>query len=150
MKNISIKINKDAIISEISLATAYAAAKADSNDRLLFERVATIKADDEILHRFWREMTGKITHRLQEFIAATEVTDEFFSMTLEVSGGYDEILSPSVETDLFSCMAAGIISGWFRFSLPQRAAEWMQESDSFLDRAVSKLCHRSKPRRNIK
>ena len=146
MKEIKIIFNKTEIYDEVSLNSAYAGAK-NATGEDIYERVATVDADRELLSRFLTEMYGKVSERLREFIVESEEREDEILVTLEISGAYDDSLTPSVRSDLFGAMAKGVASMWFRFTSPSRSAEWLAESDSLLSRAYSKLCYRKKPLR---
>lgn len=144
MKNIIIKLNKTDTFEQVSLTSAYAGAKCET-DAASFERIATQEADARFLGQMWKEMCGLITERLRSFISASSLTDEEFSVTLELSSSYDDSLTPSVVTDIQACMVAGIIARWFQFSLPEKADEWTTNLDTIINRVIGKLCHRKRP-----
>ena len=147
MKNLIIIITKSTVLDDVSLNSAYAGAK--SNDgKASFDKVAVIEQDEAMLSRFWTEMCGKITDKLKEFVAVSSLTSDKFSLTLELSGAYDESMSQSVVEDLKAALATGVTARWFRYTLSDRAEEWDAQSTRLLDSALSKLCHRSKPVRS--
>ena len=146
MKILNISIEKSKILEEVALASAYSGAKTEGSPDF-FDRVATIEEDAGLLSRFWTRMCGTVTDKLKSFITASETTDESLSLTLELSGAYDDSLTPSVKSDLFSAMAAGVAAGWFQITFPSRAHEWEAQSELLLKRCFSKLCHRKKPKR---
>lgn len=144
MKNIEIIISKTEVLEKVSLESAYTGAKTDQDDRF-YDRVATIDADKELLSGFWIESCGKITDKLREFIRSSVNNELALTLNLEISNAYDEALTPSVKEDLRGVLLYGIIGRWFRFTFPERSAEWLAQSSDLLERACSKLCHRSRP-----
>lgn len=146
-KIIKINVNKAAIMAEVALASSYAGAKSENSERSLYDRVATIKADEEILSRFWRETCGMVCEKFREWISSLSRSDEELEIALELSGSYEESLNGSVESDIFSGIAAGVIGRWFRYSYPERAKEWEDESGRLLESAEKKICYRKKPKR---
>lgn len=143
MKILLINIFKDAIISEVALTSAYAGAKMAED----FERVATANKDNKLLTRFWMEVCGRVADKLKSLINGHKLSETSLQLQLSLSGNYDESLNESVESDLFSAIAMGVTAGWFRYSLPEKAAEWKTESERLLTSAFSKLCYRRKPQR---
>lgn len=147
MKKLELKLLRTDVMSEVSLATAYAGIKSIATEATVFNRVAAMPSDEELILRFWREMCGIVTEKLREFIIDSLQSDSQFSVTLRLSEAYDESLNPSVESDIYSAFTAGVIARWFRYSLPERSQEWASESMTMLERAYRKLYQRTPPRR---
>lgn len=148
MKNINISIAKAEVFEDVSLSTAYTGAKTDvSKD--FFLRVATDKADIDILDRFWRITCSCITEKLKDFIRSSDFSGQSLNLSLELSSAYDEALTPAVEKDLFAFISAAITTRWFTMTFPERASEWETLSSSLLSRVIANLCHRKKPSRTL-
>ena len=143
MKNLFITILKDAIISEVALTSAYAGVKLGED----FERVATVDKDSRLLSRFWLEMCGRVSDKLKSLISSQSLSESSLQLQLSLSGSNDESFNDSVESDLFSAISMGVTARWFRYSLPEKAAEWETEAERLLTSAFSKLCYRLKPQR---
>lgn len=146
MKEILISISKKEVFDEVSLKTAYTGVKTEA-EKGFYDRVATVEADKELLERLLTESFGALTDALREFIKRADFEEASIALTLEVSGSYDDTFTPSLKNDLFSAVAADVAQRWFRFSYAEKAEELKEEKNMFLKRAVSKLCHRSKPKR---
>lgn len=147
MNQLIINIPKDGIFTEVSLASSYAGAKA-GDDENAFARVSTVEEDSELLERFWYDTCGEVADRLKSFTVDSEFTGLGFSITLELSAAYDTAMTPSVEREIFSSIATGVTSRWFRFTKPEISEEWSQRSSELLSRVFAKLCHRKAPRRS--
>lgn len=146
MKTLNYNITKEAILNEASLLSAYAGLKNPDGEKI-FSRVALSDEDNELLTRFWTEMTGKVTDCLQSLIKSSVADENSFTIELELSNSYDENLNGSVENDLTMAIANGVTGSWFSLSLPDKASEWKALSESLLLRAFKKLCHRRRPLR---
>lgn len=146
MYKIDIVFNKSNIFDEVSLNSEYIGAKNESDENI-YERVSTVSADEDLLNRFLTEMQGVIIEKLREFITDVKYSSQDFSVTMELSGAYDEALTPSVKEDLFAAMSKGVCARWFRFTYPAKSSEWLNQSDALLSRAYAKLCYRKKPQR---
>lgn len=144
MKQLIIRLPKDSIFTEVSLASSYAGVKSCAEDSD-YSRIATVTEDSELLERFWTDACGEVASVLKEFTVDTVFTEEGFELNLELSSAYESAMTPSVERDLFSSVAAGVTARWFRFTLPDKAEEWEIRSDELLTRAHRKLCSRRKP-----
>ena len=145
MKKILLKFNKNAIMEEVGMTSAYLGAKSGEEEGKSFLKIATIEADRDLLDRFWVEMTGRIADKLKNVIKSNSLSETDFEMELEVSGAYDESLTPSVERDLYASLVAWVTARWLRYTFPDRANEWEAEANSLLERAFCKLCYRKKP-----
>lgn len=146
MKEIEIIFNKAKILDEVSLNSEYVGSKSTEPDDI-YDRIATVEADTLLLSRFLAEMYGNVTEKLREFISKSGSAGEDFTLTLELSNAYDDSLTHSVKEDLFTAVAKGVAARWFRFTMPDRATEWLNESEALLTRAHTKLCFRRKPLR---
>lgn len=146
MKNIKTILTKSEILEEVSLKTEYTGAKAEAPEGF-YDRVATVSADNALLSTFWKEMAGKLMETFRPFVDSMDIGEDSLQISLNVSNGYDESLTPSLENDIRSAFVAGITAGWFRFTSPDKHSEWSEASTRFLSSALSLLCHRRPPRR---
>lgn len=146
MKRIDIILLKSDVFAEIASTTAYTGNKTVAADRSeFFERVATAGGDDEILSRYWREACAALADALRCFISAVTFGRETFSMTLEVSGSYDETLIPAAEQKILSIVATSVTMRWFRIAMPERAVEYEREMKLLFDSLLANLYYRKKP-----
>ena len=162
MKIITLSFSKAEIFQQVALATAYTGAKAEppnnntnTSDKLisagqLFDRVATINSDSSILSTIYTQVCGEVQDKFKTFITAVDTSLEALTLTLELSGAYDDSLTESVKGDIFEAMVAGITAGWFRYSLPSAVTDLENRCSQLLSRAFAKLCHRRKPDRRQK
>ena len=141
MKIIKINISKSAIFKDVSLNTVYAEAGNASDST----RIQTIDDDKSYLDRAFSEIVGWITDRLRQFLQDYKSIDGDVQFILEVSGSYDDSLTPTVESDLREAIAAGVTAAWFRFTCPSLVKEWQELRETILTRVISKLCYRKKP-----
>lgn len=150
MKIININISRGEIDAELSKITAYAGAKTPSADvDRDYDRIATVDEDAAMLNRYWHNSGNTLADCLKDFITGFQMDDSVIALTLEVSGAFDESLTPSVEGDLKSFVAAAMARAWFAITLPDRAAEWEGESNRLLRDASRKLYHRRRPQRQL-
>ena len=113
----------------------------DSDSGALFERVATVEEDADLFARYWRDACAIVAERLKQFVGR-RVWREELSLNLEVSGAFDDSLSPSVETAVFSVIAAPLSARWFRLSMKEKAEEWEEEASRLLAEIERMLFHR--------
>lgn len=144
MKNIAISLIKASVLEEVALNTAYTGVKTDA-EKGFFDRVATIDEDEELLSRVWKKVCGEVIEKLKQYISAINIKDESMELSLEMSGAYDDTLTPALITDIKDAVAAGVTAGWFSFSCPEKAKDWENMKAGLLTNAFSKLCSRKKP-----
>lgn len=146
MKILSIIFNKTDILKEVSLASAYSGAKAEAPESL-FERVATVEEDNELLSRLWTQAGAAILDKFKAFIISSEISDFQISFSMELSSAYDDSLSDSIKSDIFAAFIAAIMALWCKYSWPEKSSGWDVEARDLLARAFSKICHRRRPYR---
>ena len=148
MKEISIIISKRDVFEEVGLQTSYAGLKNDNNSGF-YQRVAALKQDEALLNRFWSIVCGKVADYLQGLVREYSDSADSFSLQLEVSGAYDDVMTPSVRSDLFNAMWSGVGAAWFDLTYPEKGEEWHLKEEQFLKSMLSKLSQRRKPMRSI-
>lgn len=148
MKIIKIYVKNADIFAEVAKTTAYAGAKTDSGDpATTFDRVATVDPDENLLERYRQMACSELIDALRAFVTGADFSGPTLSLTLEVSGSYDDSLTRSVETDIFSFIVAAISARWFRVTWPAKAGEYGEEARGFITEATRKLYHRRRPMR---
>ena len=150
MKTIKIAIRNADIFKELAKVTAYAGAKSDS-DALseVVDRVATVKEDDELLSRYWEMACSGLVDRLKSFVTVADYSADSLLLQLETSGAYDDSLTPSLRTDIFSYLVADIAARWFRITWQEKAESYAGEASRLLTEAERKLYHRRRPVRRM-
>ena len=150
MKTIEINISRDEIDTEISKMTAYTGFKSPSaGNQEEYDRIATVDEDTALLDRYWATAGNTLAERLKGFVTVFGLTAGALTLTLEVSGSYDDTMTPSVRGDLRDYMAAAMLRSWFSLTLPAKAEEWEVESGRLLRDISSKLHHRQRPKRQV-
>lgn len=144
MKQINIYITKDEILQDVALKTAYTGVKSPEETNL-YDRVAFMRHDAPLLNGFWNQSACYIADCLKNYMEEFACSDTAFSLYLNLSGSYDDAMTPALQTDIFSALSAGVIARWFKITCPDRAGEYIEESEAAVARALSRLCHRMKP-----
>lgn len=140
MKSINIAINKSDVFEAVSLNADYSSTNVED-----LKRISTLDVDKDILTRFWKETGGNISEKLKTFISIISFSEDIINVVLEVSNAYDDALTSSVETDLYSAIVAGITAKWFSFTLRDLHQEWEEQMEKLFNRIISKLCYRKRP-----
>lgn len=148
MKYIELTIRNADIFLELNKMTAYTGVKTESNaSNALYDRIVTAGEDSDILERYRGMACSELVERLKEFVVSADSSDESLTLRLCVSGAYDDILTPSLRTDIFMFITANIAARWFRLTFPEKADEYKEEAERLLGDAVKKLFHRKRPTR---
>lgn len=150
MKYIELAIRNADIFKELAKVTAYAGAKSDSDALAdVVDRVATVKEDDELLSRYWEMACSGLVDRLKSFVTVADFAGDTLTLQLEVSGSYDDSMTPSLRTDIFSYLVADIAARWFRIAWQEKAESYVSEAARLLTEAERKLYHRRRPVRKV-
>ncbi len=148
MKTININIARSEIDKELSKITAYTGAKSIAGgSQEDFDRVATADEDAAMLDRYWLNAAGMLAEHLKEFITSASADTAGISFALEMSGAYDDSLTPSLKEGAAALVAAAMAKSWFSMTYPEKAAEWEAECVRLLKETDRKLYHRRKPAR---
>lgn len=150
MKQITFTIGKSDVYKEVARTTSYDGAK--SGDAAVYNRIFTTDEDEEFLDRFWTETKGSLLSTLKRYLVSeSETTDSegavTFTVTLEVSGMYDDNLTASVQNSLFSYFVSGVISKWYTIASKDEAAGFATEASANLEDIMRKITHKVKPTR---
>ncbi len=148
MKYINLSFTNAEIFQELAKTTAYTGVKNESEDAATaFNRVATVEEDSGLLQRYWEMACSELIEKLKRFVTSAVNTSDRLTLSLETSGAYDDSLTPSLKTDLFSFLVASIAARWFRMVLKERAEEYGREASAKLTEAERKLYYRKRPQR---
>lgn len=151
MKIIDLIVLKSDILKTVAKTTDYTGKKTESaNENAFHSRVATETNDEELLNDFWRDSCAHLAEALRVFITEDQFGKETLKLTLEVSGSYDEALTPAVENGVLSFLSADITARWFDITYPEKAGEWKTEAGRQLRCLTRNLYHRVKPKRGNK
>lgn len=152
MITITLDISKAAVYGEVAKTTAYTGAKM-ADDKEAYDRIFTTEEDSKMLDRFWDEAASLATGAMKRFVVEVGGTTSGgvagYNVVLELSGSYDEILTPSVEKSLFSYFVNSIVGKWDSISNKGDVARYEGEATEALRDVVSKLCYRKKPVRRV-
>lgn len=146
MSKIEIIVLKSDVEAEVGKVTGYTGDKTEAENQSAFhDRVATTESDADLLSRYWRDACAHLVDSLRTFITEARFGRESLQLSLEVSGSYDEVLTPSVENGMFAYICAYIMTRWFAITFPERSKEWKAEAASQFDCLLANLYHRKKP-----
>ncbi len=75
------------------------------------------------------------------------MSGENLTLTLEVSGSYDDTLTGSVQREMFSYFVTNIIAKWYVFANKPDTSEYAVSALNMLDGINRKLCYKKRPTR---
>lgn len=149
MIEISIDIIKANVYDEVAKTTSYTGAKMDG-DGSAYERIFTTDEDQQMLERFWDEAANAVTEQLKPFIKSLLGTKDNvigYYATLSLSSAFDETLSDSIESGLFSFFVNAIVSKWYKFTNKGEADAYATDAAGMMDDVMRKVYYRKKPQR---
>lgn len=149
MKTIVLEVARSDVEEKVAQSTVYLGLKTPVTDGRgdLIDRVATVDNDSFLLSGFIAEAYAEAVERLKGFVKDAELSDGGVRLVLEVSGAYDDAVTPTVATGFCSFLVAYVMSRWLRLSFPGKETEWDQEAEHRLTAMERNLYHRRRPKR---
>lgn len=149
MKTIILEVARSDIEGKVAQTTAYLGWKSPGEEGRgeLLDRVATVDGDADMLSGFIAEGYASAVERLKGFVADAAFSEDNVRLMLEVSGAYDDSVTPTLATGFRSFLVATVMAGWLRLSFPDKAEEWEKEAQRLLFTMERNLYHRRRPTR---
>ena len=91
---IELNIKKNEVLEEVAKTSAYSGSKM-TEDEGAYERIFTTDADREMLERFWSESQVAVCEAMKKFLADEGETDDGYTVSLELSKSFDDVLQGS-------------------------------------------------------
>lgn len=154
---ITLSINKEDVMQEIAVTTAYTGGKMD-NDENALHRISTVDEDENHLERFWEESRADICQELiglvtfegmvRDTIALPSILQrQHYELRLDVSKSFDEALLPSMRLSLFSYFVQSIVAKWYVYTNKGEAGDYADKASTLLDDIHRKAVYKKKPTR---
>lgn len=156
MKNIELKIIKARVYDEVAKTTSYTGTKMQG-DETAYDRIFTTDEDREMLERFWVEACNGATEQFKPFIVSLNAQpishcidlETNYEVMLELSSSFDEALTGSIETSLFSYFVSLIVSKWYKFTNKGESESYGTDAVGAIDDVMKKIYYRKKPKRVV-
>lgn len=143
MLEIELRVDKEAVLTEVAQTTSYIGAKMD--DENAYDRIFTTDEDKSMLQRFWDECKDTFSSMAKRLIVAQEDDGEAYTATLAMSDSFEEAQRDSVERSLFSFFVTGIVSKWNAFTNKEETQGYGAEAQANLDIVMRKLFYKKAP-----
>lgn len=163
---ITLSIQKEDVMKEIAVTTAYTGGKMDEE---ALHRISTVDEDEAHLERFWEESRADLCQELiglvsfegmvndvtvkpndPPLITAAEVPakrTKHYELRLDVSRSFDEALLPSMKLSLFSYFVHSIVAKWYIYTNKGEAGDYADKATTLLDDIHRKAMYKKKPTR---
>lgn len=150
---INLSINKANVYDEVAKTSAYAGSKKMAEDAGAYARVFTTDEDRLLLERFWLETCNNATNILKPFLVSVETQpishgidiSRNYNVELEVSSSYDDTLTESVETSLYSYFVLAILAKWYAVANNVDAEATALEASASMKDMIQKIYYKKKP-----
>lgn len=149
MRDVTIRVDKDAVYEEVAQTTSYTGAKMD-NDEGAYDRIFTTEGDRSQLERFWHESCVDVCEALKEFVKEERNEKDAFTVYLCLSSSFDPALEPAMKKELFSFFVTNIVCKWYVFTNKQEAADFSASAVGMLDGVKRKAYYRRRPTRPVR
>lgn len=111
---ITLTVNKDAVMAEVAQRTAYIGAKR-TGDEGAFERIPTVDEDRPELDQFWDESRAALTLALAKYFGSDAMNGMDYELVLNLSDDFCAALQPNMQLALFSYFVYNIIYRWLYY-----------------------------------
>lgn len=142
---ITITINKSEVLDEVSKTTAYIGAK--SQDAATYRRIATVKANDELLEGYWQECRSGANIALSRWLATDSSTDSRYQVSLQPSLSWASALQCAVGILLKSYFVNSILGKWLAVCGSAGAEGYVQLAENALKSAQENMYQLRSPER---
>lgn len=164
---ITLSIQKEDVMKEIAVTTAYTGGKKDEE---ALHRISTVDEDETHLERFWeesradlcQELIGLVTfegmvntlkpidpHTTSDIVGPPIIIlpQKHYELRLDVSRSFDEALLPSMKLSLFSYFVHSIVAKWYVYTNKGEAGDYADKASTLLDDVHRKAVYKKKPTR---
>lgn len=171
---ITLSINKEDVMQEIAVTTAYTGGKMDNDEKAL-HRISTVDEDENHLERFWEESRADMCQELIGLVTFEGMVDRLvkpdapggagtpgqlgqsgkypiikkshYELRLEVSKSFDEALLPSMKLSLRSFFVHNMVAKWYVYTNKTEAGEYADKAATLLEDIHRKAVYKKKPMR---
>lgn len=147
MNTIDIHINRADVLDEVAKASEYVGAKSLPTEQEPdpHERIMATDQNLDDLARLWTESVGAAEECFKDLLKESTSNDTGHTFKVEVSSGFDPVLTEGVKKALQSYFVASIIGGWFKFANKAEASDYFAQAAEFLSGAERLLYSRRRP-----
>lgn len=146
MINVTLRVQKEDVYEEVAKTTSYTGKKMDDEDG--YDRVFTTDEDQEMLERFWNESKNTICNALKKvFLDEMETEQGEFRLQLDLSSSFDENLTTSMQSSLFSFFVMNITAKWYTLANKEEATAYATEAATYVDDIKRKAFFKKRPTR---
>lgn len=146
MINVTLRVEKEKVYEEVAKTTSYTGKKMDDEDG--YDRVFTTDEDQEMLERFWNESKNTICNALKKvFLDEVETEQGEFRLQLDLSSSFDENLTTSMQSSLFSFFVMNITAKWYTLANKDEATGYATEAATYVDDIKRKAFFKKRPER---
>lgn len=144
--SIELSVKKSEVLEEVAKTSAYSGSKM-TEDEGAYERIFTTDADREMLERFWRESQVAVCEAMKKFLTDEKETDDSYTVSLELSKSFDDVLQGSMEKEMFSFFVMNITAKWFAFTNKKEAGDYGTAAQELLVGIRKKALYKKRPTR---
>ena len=147
MKSININISKSNVFEEVAKTTAYIGAKKVEGSGAAYDRIFTTNEDKEMLERFWQETADVVTYAMRTFLNGVPSTSTSYDVSLVMSDRFDDSLSNSLNSSVYSYFVNSILSKWCDITDKENVKEYADKAAALLININDMLFFKKKPTR---
>lgn len=147
MTEVTLKVDKDGVFTEVAKTTSYAGKKMDGDDNA-YDRIFTTDADREMLERFWSESQIAVCEQLKKQLSGEQTSENGdWEVRLSLSQSFDTTLENSMGKELASFFVMNIVAKWFAFCNKKEAGDYGTAANELLVGVHKKALYKKRPTR---
>lgn len=162
---ITLSINKEDVMREVAVTTAYTGGKMIDSDENAPHRISTVDEDENHLERFWEESRADLCQELIGLVTFDGMVsipisldgtatspqpsrvEKQYQLRLDVSKSFDNALLPSMNVSLKSFFVHNIVAKWYVYTNKGEAGDYADKAGTLLDDIHRKALYKKKPTR---
>lgn len=140
-----VSVDKDWVMGEVARTAAYVGAK--TGDEAAYDRIRTVKEDEELLSRHWAEAKSSVIDAMKEWVRSEEEADGAWRVRLRLPRLFPSSLLGSLTAELRAAMTYQVLQAWFMVTNKEEAEAYAQLAAGCLTSAAKMALHRERPQR---
>lgn len=145
---ITLTIDKADVLAEVAQAAEYTGDKMTGDDGA-YDRIRIVDGNQAELDRFWDEARAEVVKAFVKMLVSEGMTEDTYTLVLDVSSAFDTVLIPSMQLGLFSYFVQSILGRWYEYTNKKETEASISRSEALLNEVKEKAFSKKKPTRPV-
>lgn len=144
-KVLNISVSKSEVFDEVGRITEYVGKKAAVEGA--YDTIATIKANDSMLDRFWSEGCDNLDNTFKHFVLNEPERGDVYELECIMTNNWNDSLEGGINEDSKNYLIQYIVAKWMRFVKADDEQKYLADAVAIVESIGSKLLSRVRPKR---